>query len=71
MLLFGKCIYITYQIKKCVYNLKKKCMYMYMWGCLNKYIKIIVWSQTKIFDSVPCGAEPKTCDIQQEIKSMV
>ena len=24
LLLFGMCIYITYQIKKCVYNLKKK-----------------------------------------------
>ena len=43
LLLFGKCIYITYQIKKCVYNFKKKKrMYMCMWGCLDKYIKVIV-----------------------------
>ena len=42
-----------------------------MWGCLDKYIKVIVWLQTKISNSVPGSAEPKTCDIQQEIKSMV
>ena len=65
LLLIGVCIYITYQIKKCVYNIiKKKRIYMCMWGCLNKYIKVIVWPQTKIPDSVPGGAEPKTCDIQ-------
>ena len=46
-------------------------MYMCMWGCLDKYIKVIVQPQTKIPNSVPGGAEPKTCDIQQEIKSMV
>ena len=29
LLLFGVCIYITYQIKKCVYN-KKAYVYVYM-----------------------------------------
>ena len=31
--LLGVCIYITYQIKKCVYIIKKKaCVYMCVWG---------------------------------------
>ena len=46
-------------------------MYICMWSCFDKYIKVIVWLQTKISNSVPGGAEPKTCDIQQKIKSMV
>ena len=32
LLLFGMCIYITYQIKKCVYNLKKKNVYICVCG---------------------------------------
>ena len=36
------CIYITYQIKKCVYN-KKACVYVFMGGCLDKYIRAATW----------------------------
>ena len=54
---FGVCIYIyiyiTYQIKKCVYN-KKACVYVYVGGCFNKYINTATWPpQIKISGSVP------------------
>ena len=35
-------IYITYQIKKCVYN-KKACVYVYVGGCFDKYISVATW----------------------------
>ena len=44
---FWVCIYITYQIKKCVYIIKKKCVYMCMWGCLDKYISVATWPPNK------------------------
>ena len=52
---FGVCIYIyiTYQIKKCVYN-KKTCVYMYVGGYFDKYISAITWPpQIKIPGSAP------------------
>ena len=46
-------IYITYQIKKYVYN-KKACVYMYVGGCFDKYISAATWpSQIKIPGSAP------------------
>ena len=38
-----------------MYIIKKRMyMYMYMWGCLNKYIRVATWSsQTKIYGSAP------------------
>ena len=48
-------IYITYQIKKCVYN-KKACVYVYVGGCFDKYISTALWPpQIKIPDSVPAS----------------
>ena len=49
LLLFGVCIYITYQIKKCVYN--KKRMYICMWGCLERrfYDPMITHLQHMLF----------------------
>ena len=33
----------------CVYNKKNMCIYVCVWGCLDKYISIATWpSQTKI-----------------------
>ena len=52
---FGVCIYIyiTYQIKKCVYN-KKACVYVYVGGCFDKYISAATWPpQIKISGSTP------------------
>ena len=52
---FGVCIYIyiTYQIKKCVYN-KKACVYVYVGGCFDKYISAATWPpQIKIPDFAP------------------
>ena len=54
---FGVCvyiyIYITYQIKKCVYN-KKACVYVYVGGCFDKYISAAIWPpQIKILGSAP------------------
>ena len=51
----GVCIYIyiTYQIKKCVYN-KKACVYVYVGGCFDKYISAATWPpQIKIPSSAP------------------
>ena len=51
----GVCIYIyiTYQIKKCVYN-KKACVYVYVRGCFDKYISAATWPpQIKISGSAP------------------
>ena len=46
-------IYITYQIKKCVYN-KKACVYVYAGGCFDKYISAATWPpQIKILGSAP------------------
>ena len=46
-------IYITYQIKKCVYN-KKACVYVYVGGCFDKYISAAIWPpQIKIPGSAP------------------
>ena len=41
-------IYITYQIKKRVYN-KKACLYIYVGGCLDKYISAITWPPKQKF----------------------
>ena len=50
-------IYITYQIKKCVYN-KKACVYVYVGGCFNKYISATTWPpQIKIPGSAPGQVE--------------
>ena len=46
-------IYITYQIKKCVYN-KKACVYVYVRGYFDKYISAATWPpQIKILGSAP------------------
>ena len=46
-------IYITYQIKKCVYN-KKACVYVYVGACFAKYISAATWPpQIKIPGSAP------------------
>ena len=46
-------IYITYQIKKYVYN-KKACVYVYVGGCFDKYISAATWPpQIKIPGSAP------------------
>ena len=38
----------------CVYNKKNICIYVCVWGCLDKYISVATWpSQTKIPGSVP------------------
>ena len=37
----------------CVYN-KKTCVFMCVWGCLDKYISVATWPpQTKIPGSAP------------------
>ena len=69
-------VYITYQIKKCVYNKKRMCIYVCgEGGCLNKYISAITWPpQTKIFGSGPIYWETKgkkkiaTTKIEDELK---
>ena len=45
------CIYITYQIKKCVHIIKKcVCIYVCVGSCLNKYISATtLLLQTKIY----------------------
>ena len=51
-------IYITYQIKKCVYN-KKACVYVYVGGCFDKYISAVIWPpQIKILGSAPAPPPP-------------
>ena len=61
---FGVCvyiyIYITYQIKKCVYDKKacvydkKACVYVYVGGYFDKYISAATWPpQIKIPGSAP------------------
>ena len=38
----------------CVYNKKNICIYVCVWGCLDKYISVATWSpQTKIPGSAP------------------
>ena len=38
----------------CVYNKKNMCIYMCVWGCLDKYISVATWPpQTKIPGSAP------------------
>ena len=40
--------------KMCVYNKKNICIYVCVWGCLDKYISVATWSpQTKIPGSAP------------------
>ena len=52
-------IYITYEIKKCVYN-KKACVYVFMRDCLDKYIKVATWPlQIKISDFAPTHMDGK------------
>ena len=38
----GVCIFITYKIKKFVYN-KKACVYVYVGDCFDKYISAATW----------------------------
>ena len=57
--LLGVCIYITYQIKKCVYICMCVCVCV-CGSCLNKYISAATWpSQTKILGSTPGMKTPK------------
>ena len=50
----GVCIYITYQIKKCVYIIKKSmCIYVCVWGCLDKYISVATWPPKQKFLAPP------------------
>ena len=38
----------------CVYNKKNICIYVCVWGCLDKYISVATWPpQTKIPGSAP------------------
>ena len=38
----------------CVYNKKNMCIYVCVWGCLDKYISVVTWPpQTKIPGSAP------------------
>ena len=60
LLLFSVCIYITYQIKKCVYvyTYNKKnvcvCVYIYVYeGCLDKYISTATWPLKQKFLTPP------------------
>ena len=40
--------------KMCVYNKKNMCIYVCVWGCLDKYISVATWPpQTKIPGSAP------------------
>ena len=59
--LLGVCIYITYQIKKCVYICMCVCVCVCVCGsCLDKYISAATWpSQTKISGSTPGMKTPK------------
>ena len=58
----GVCIYITYQIKKCVYNKKSMCIYVCVWGCFDKYISVATWPpQTKISSSAPESSGSSIC----------
>ena len=42
-------IYNLSNKKMCVYNKKNMCIYMCVWGCLDKYISVATWPpQTKI-----------------------
>ena len=37
--------------KMCVYNKKNMCIYVCVWGCLDKYISVALDPQTKIPNS--------------------
>ena len=42
----------------CVYNKKNMCIYVCVWGCLDKYISVVTWPpQTKIPGSAPVQRE--------------
>ena len=57
--LLGVCIYITYQIKKCVYVCVCVCVCV-CGSCIDKYISAATWpSQTKIPSSTPGMKTPK------------
>ena len=51
----GVCIYITYQIKKCVNN-KTTCVYIYVWGCLDIHISAATWPPQTKFSSFAPGS---------------
>ena len=47
-------IYNLSNKKMCVYNKKNMCIYVCVWGCLDKYISVATWPpQTKIPGSAP------------------
>ena len=42
----------------CVYNKKNMCIYVCVWGCLDKYISVATWPpQTKIPGSAPASGD--------------
>ena len=44
-----------------MYIIKKACVFMCVWGCLDKYISVATWPpQTKISGSVPTNYVFKT-----------
>ena len=53
LFLLGVCIYIIYQIKKCVYNKKSMCIYVCVWSCLDKYISVATWPPKQKFLAPP------------------